>query len=58
MNHCRYYHTCNLITNATSGDREIVVVGGFDEQRQGRCNYLQDVEIFNLDTMQWRIGEE
>lgn len=54
MTHCRYYHTCSMITNATSGDREIVVVGGWDEQRQGHCKYIQEVEIFDLDTQQWR----
>ena len=58
MTHCRYYHTCSMITNATTGGREIVVVGGWDGQRPGRCRYIQDVEIFNLDTQQWRNGEE
>ena len=58
MTHCRYYHTCSMITNATSGDREIVVVGGWDEQRQDHCKYIQEVEIFDLDTQQWRNGEE
>ena len=57
MTHCRFYHTCSLINNATSGDREIVVVGGFDQQRQGDCIFIQEVEIFNVDTMQWRNGE-
>ena len=58
MIHCRFQHTCNMITNATSGQREIVVVGGFDQQRQHHCKFIQEVEIFNLDTMQWRNGED
>ena len=58
MTHCRYYHTCNMILNETSNQREIVVVGGLDQQRQDHCKYIQEVEIFNLDTLQWRNGEE
>jgi len=30
------------------------VVGGFDQQREDHCKYIQEVEIFNLDTLQWR----
>ena len=51
---CRHYHTCSLITNDTSGQREVVVVGGWDEQERG----IQEVEIINLDTLQVRNGEE
>ena len=58
MSHCRYYHTCNLVRNSSSGNNEIVVVGGFDQQRQDDCEFLQYVEIFNLDSMQWRNGEQ
>ena len=58
MTHCRYYHTCNMIINETSNQREIVVVGGLDQQREDHCKYIQEVEIFNLDTLQWRNGEE
>ena len=57
MTHCRYYHTCNLVKNPSTGNSEIVVVGGFDEQRQDHCKFIQEVEIFDLDTMQWRNGK-
>ena len=58
MTHCRYYHTCNLVKNPSSGNREIVVVGGLDEQRQDHCRFIQEVEVFDLDTQQWRNGRE
>ena len=57
MNHCRFWHSCSLITNATTGEREVVIVGGTDQQRENRCKYIQQVEIVNLDTMQVRNGE-
>ena len=57
MTHCRYYHTCNLIKNPSTGNSEIVVVGGLDKQRPDHCEFIQEVEIFNLDTLQWRTGE-
>ena len=57
MTHCRYFHTCNLVKNVSSGISEIVVVGGLDEQQPDHCAWLQEVEIFNLDTLQWRNGE-
>ena len=58
MTHCRYYHTCNLVKNPSSGNREIVVVGGLDEQRQDHCRFIQEVEVFDLDTQQWRNGTQ
>ena len=58
MTHCRYYHTCNLVKNPTSGNNEIVVVGGFDEQRQDHCRFIQEVEIYDLDTQQWSNGKQ
>ena len=57
MTHCRYYHTCNLVKNPSSGNSEIVVVGGFDEQRQDHCKFIQEVEIYDLDTQQWSNGK-
>lgn len=57
MTHCRFWHSCSLITNATSGEREVVIVGGTDQQRENRCQYIKEVEIVNLDTMQVRNGE-
>ena len=56
MTHCRYFHSCNLVKNETSGSSEIVVVGGMDERVPDHCAWIQPVEIFNLDTLQWRNG--
>ena len=51
---CRHRHTCSLITNDTSGHREVVVVGGWDREEYA----IEEVEIIDLDTLQVRNGEE
>ena len=50
---CRHYHSCNLIRNDTSGNREVVVVGGWDKEEYA----IREVEIIDLDTLQVRNGE-
>ena len=55
MSFPRHMHTCNLITRQ-SGEREIVIVGGIDWQLQGRCVWLDTVEIIDVDTKTVRNG--
>ena len=55
MSFARHMHTCNLITKQ-SGEREIVIVGGLDWQLQGRCAWLNTVEIIDVDTKIVRNG--
>ena len=55
MSFARHMHTCNLITRQ-SGEREIVIVGGLDWQLQGRCAWLDTVEIIDVDTKIVRNG--
>lgn len=50
---CRRHATCNLITNSSSGQREVVVVGGTNKLRTD-CIDLNEVEIINVDTNEVR----
>ena len=53
---CRRHATCNLITNSSSGQREVVVVGGTNNLRTD-CIDLNEVEIINVDTNEVRNGK-
>ena len=56
---CRYFHSCNLITNP-SGQKEIVVVGGENKNLpdcDGANTALNSTEIINLRTNTVRDGE-
>ena len=53
---CRRSATCNLITNSTTGHREVVVVGGTNKLRTD-CTDLKEVEIINVDTNEVRNGK-
>ena len=53
----RYFHTCSLVT-LDSGEKEIVVVGGFNPDAMiDGCDRLRDVEIINLNTNVVRAGK-
>ena len=56
MSVCRRHATCNLITNSSSGQREVVVVGGTNKLRTD-CIDLNEVEIINVDTNEVRNGK-
>jgi hypothetical protein len=47
----RNKHGCGRVTSQT-GTREIVVAGGVST-----VEYLDSVDIFNLESMSWRSGE-
>ena len=51
MNEARFYHTCNLVQNS-GGQKEIVVVGGYDENWEK----LNSVEIYSIIEGKWRTG--
>ena len=56
MSYARHVHTCNLITRQ-SGEREIVIVGGIDPNRDNNCNVQKEVEIIDVDTKVIRNGK-
>ena len=54
---CRYQHSCSLITNPSSGQREIVVVGGHNHLVTDCVGELNSTEIINIDTKTVRSGK-
>ena len=50
MNEGRYYHTCGLVTNPATGEREVVALPGVYNERT--------TEIYNIDSNAWRYGSD
>ena len=53
---CRRSATCNLVTNSSTGHREVVVVGGTNKLRTD-CTDLNEVEIIDVVTNEVRNGK-
>jgi acylphosphatase len=50
----RRSHSCGLVTNAHTGETEIVAAGG----GQRKEDFIDTVEIFSLSERKWRIASK
>ena len=50
MKEPRYQHSCGLVTNPVTGDKEVVAVSGY--------GYSRATEIYNVEGDTWRAGPD